>query len=69
MSMVMTVLYNPVNPEGAPMTLRIFLLRRMSRITIMSVRKTLSESEIERYERPRFTVTVFWMQLPGCEDR
>ena len=32
----------------APMVVRVFLLCRMSRVTIMRVRRTLSETEIER---------------------
>jgi len=69
MNMVTTALYNPVSPEGAPIAVRTFLLCRASRITIMSVRRTLSESEIEKYERPKLTATESQMLLFGCEDR
>ena len=52
MSIVTMVLYNPVNPEGASVTVRMFLMCKTRRITIMSVRRMLSETEMEKYERP-----------------
>jgi len=68
MSMVTTALYSPVNPEGAPIAVRILLLCRTSRITIMSVRRTLSESEIKKYGRPKLMEVEPQTQLFGCED-
>ena len=47
MSIVTMAVYNPLELSEAPMALRTFLLCRMSRVTIMSVRVMLSESEIE----------------------
>ena len=51
MSMVTTVLHNPPIP-AIPKALRVFLVCKMSRMTIMRVRRTLSESETEKYARP-----------------
>ena len=67
MSTVMMVLYNPLAPAGAPMAFRMFLLCRMSRDTIMSVRRMLSESEIEKYGTPKLMATELQMLLSGCE--
>ena len=61
------VKYNPVSPEGIPIMPQVFLPCRTSRITIMGVRRTLSESKIEKYERPKSTRTESRMQLPGRE--
>ena len=48
MNIVTLALYNP--PLSVPpMTVRTFLAYRMSLMTIMRVRRTLSESEIEKY--------------------
>ena len=52
MSMVAIVLYNPLIPAGDPVAARTLLPCRMSRPTIMRVRITLSESEIEMYGIP-----------------
>lgn len=49
MSMVATVLYNPLIPVGDPVAAQTFLIYRTSRTTIMRVRMTLSESETEMY--------------------
>ena len=49
-SMVMMALHNPSIPV-IPRAVRVFLVCRMSRITIMRVSTMLSESEIEKYER------------------
>ena len=49
-SMVMIALHNPPIP-AIPMALRMVLACKMSRITIMRVRRTLSDSEIEKYGR------------------
>ena len=46
-SMVAIVLYNVLIPARAPVAVRMFLLCRTSRRTIMRVRVTLSETEIE----------------------
>jgi len=52
MSMVEIVLYNPPIPARDPVAVRIFLACRTSRMTIIEVRRTLSETEIERYVTP-----------------
>ena len=52
--MVTTVLYIPPVRSGDPMTFRMSLLCRMSRTTIMIVRRMLSERESEKYEIPNF---------------
>jgi len=49
MSMVEIVLYNLPIPASGPVAVRTFLACRMSRMTIIRVRRTLSETEIERY--------------------
>jgi len=49
MSMVQASLYNPLVTTADPVAARRFLPCRMSRITIIRVRRTLSEAEIERY--------------------
>ena len=51
MSMVAMDLYNPPIPAGDPVAAQIFPPRMTSRTTIIRVRRTLSESEIERYAR------------------
>jgi len=51
MSMVATVLYKPLNPVADFVAARTFLLRMMSRTTIMRVRRMLSESVTEWYAR------------------
>ena len=52
MSMVAMVLYNPLIPAEDPVAARTFLPCRTSRMTIMRVRRTLSEPDNERYGRP-----------------
>ena len=47
MSMTMMAVYGPLAPAEAPIIPRIFLLCRMSRAIIMSVRRTLSEGTTE----------------------
>ena len=47
MSMVAIDLYNPLIPVGDPVAARTFLPYRMSRTTIMRVRRMLTESAIE----------------------
>ena len=47
--MVTMVLYNPLAPPVEPMALRMFLLCRISRTMIMSVRRALSATEIEKH--------------------
>jgi hypothetical protein len=47
------------------MAARMFLLCRTSRMTIMRVRRTLSETEIEKYGRPKLMATEFQMLLFG----
>ena len=53
MSMVTTALYNPVTPVEVPIAFRMFLLCRMSRPTIIRVRRILREIEIEKYGTPK----------------
>ena len=57
MSMVTMTLYNPLIPLS-PVEVRMFLVWRMSRMTIMRVRRTLSDSAIEKYGRPNQTPPV-----------
>jgi len=51
MSMVAMVLYTPLTPTEDQVVARMLLPRRTSRTTIMRVRRTLSESEIENHAR------------------
>ena len=67
MSIVTMALYNPVIPAGAPMAVRTFLLCRTSRETIMTVRRTLSPTEIEKYGMPKLMAMLFQILLSGCE--
>ena len=53
MSMVEIALYNPLIPTGDPVAARMFLPCRTSRMTIVRVRRTLSETEIEMYGTPK----------------
>jgi len=53
MSMVEIALYNPLIPTWDPVAARMFLPCRTSRMTIIRVRRTLSETEIERYGIPK----------------
>jgi len=53
-NMVETVLYNPVIPAADPVAARMFLPCRASRMTIIKVRRILSETEIERYGMPNW---------------
>ena len=46
-SIVATAIYNLLASVGTPKAFRIFLPWRMSRVTIMTVRRTLSEKPIE----------------------
>ena len=46
---------SPLDLSGAPVAFRTFLMCRMSRITIMSVRRMLNEREIEREEVSKLT--------------
>ena len=48
---MMIALHNPPTPV-VPVAVRTSLACRTSRTTIMRVRRTLSETEIERYGRP-----------------
>ena len=57
MSMVTITLYNPLFPVS-PMEVRMSLECRTSRTVIMRVRRTLSDSEIEKYGRPNQTPPV-----------
>ena len=60
MSVVETVLYNPVIPAADPVAARMFLPCRTSRTTIIRVRRTLSETEIERYGIPNWENIARW---------
>ena len=51
--MVTMAVYNPPAPPEAPIAFRMFLLCRMRRVTIMRLRRILSEREIEKYEVPK----------------
>jgi len=51
-NMVETVLCNLLIPARDPVAMRTFLACRMSRMTIIRVRRTLSETETERYAIP-----------------
>ena len=55
MSMVTMTLYNPPIPVP-PMEARMSLAWSISRMTIMRVRRTLSDNEIEKYGRPNQTL-------------
>ena len=50
------VLHNLLVPVGDPMTARTALSCRISRVTIMRVRRTLSDTEIERCGRMSLTL-------------
>jgi len=47
-------LHNPLIPTKDPVAVRKFLACRASRMTIIRVRRTLSETEIERYGIPNW---------------
>lgn len=64
--MAMVALYNPPILNGVFMTFRISLLSRRSRTVIMSVRRTLSETEIE-YGMPTLMVVDRQIVQVGCE--
>ena len=66
MSIVTMDLHKPLIPGGAPTAMRMFLLCRTSRVTIMSVRRMLRATEIEKYGRPNLKAIVFQMLLFGC---
>ena len=64
-SIAATAVYNLLASVGAPNAFRIFLPWRMSRITIMSVRRTLSEKEIENNGVRKVSevdVEIWWMK-------
>ena len=64
-SMAVTALYNLLASVGAPNAFRIFLPWRVSRITIMSVRRTLSEKAIENNGVRKVSevdVEIWWMK-------
>ena len=65
-SMVVTALYNPVALSEYPKAFRRFLPCQTSRVTIMSVRRTLRASESELYGIPVLAARESLM-LPGCE--
>ena len=55
--MVTMASHNPLVPV-VPMAMRRFLVCRMSRMMIMRVRRMLSDTEIDRYGRPKWEATV-----------
>ena len=61
-STVTTTLHNPPIPVN-PMTTQVFLVCSVIRATIVSLRRTLSESQTERYGRLSdavMSVTEYW---------
>jgi len=62
MNMVEIILYNLLIPARDPVAVWEFLAYRMSRMTIIRVRRTLSETEIERYAIPN-------LENPSVEER
>jgi len=67
MSMVAMALYISLAPAGDHVAARTFLPCRTSRTTIMRVRRTLSESEIENHAR--FHGRRLTARLNGKRDR
>jgi len=65
--MVGVVVYNPLIPAGNPMATQMFLPCRMGRTTIMSVRRMLSEIEIDMYAGVgQWLSSIPWSdRLPG----
>ena len=57
MSIVATALYNPPSPAGDPEATRTILTCKASRMTIMRVRRTLSETEIATHGMLRSKTT------------
>ena len=57
MNMVTIALHNPPLPLP-PMALRMLLACRRSRMTIITVRMTLSEREIDKYGTPDHSLVV-----------
>lgn len=57
MSMVTMALYSSMIPSGPLMAVRMFLTRRMSRVTVMRVRGMLSEIKFAKYGRPKWRST------------
>jgi hypothetical protein len=65
-SIVMTALYIPPAPAEVPMAFRMFLWCIPSRMTIMSMRRRLSEREIDQNAMPKSNISVeFVNRLPG----
>jgi len=70
MNMVEIVLYNLPIPARDPVAVRRFLPYRMSRMTIIRVRRILSAAEIERYTTPNLenprresaVLVLYWKQ-------
>ena len=65
--MIRTAWYNPLALIGTPMVFRMLMICRLSRETIISVRRMLSETETEKYGRPKHMAPEFQMLLFGCE--
>ena len=62
MNMVMMNLYIPLIPTRDPVAARTLLPYRTSRMMIVRVRRTLSETEIERFKMliPTISVPRIW---------
>ena len=58
--MVTMVLYITLIPDAPPVAAWMFLPCRMSKTTIMRVRRTLSETEITKYGKPKKVATGVW---------
>lgn len=67
MTMAWIAWYKPLVLAGAPMIFWMFALWRVSRAIIISVRRMLSETEMEKYGRPKLIAAEFQMLLSGCE--
>ena len=63
MSMVTMALYNSPAPAATPIALRMFLLCRTSRVTIMVVRRRLSEEETAKYGAPKWTIALTFRRI------
>lgn len=65
MTMALTAWHNPLAMNEVPMVFRMLMICRVSRVTIMNVRRMLSGTEIEKYGRPKRMTSGSQMLLPG----
>ena len=65
--MIRTAWYNPLALIGTPMVFQMLMICRLSRETITSVRRMLSEPETEKYGRAKHMAPEFQMLLSGCK--